>query len=209
MNNSALPLIIISSLVLNIVLSGIVAYAASQKGRSGVGFFFLSFLFSFLVGILVVLALPRRDRQVGPHAAQATNATCPYCKEEVKPDALVCKHCGRDIQAIVEARVDPPIAHEMGLSAREVYLNSLSDEQKAGLLAKETRRARRFRFVSLVVAAALTLVIAILWTLSIALSRDPSVNSGVFLLYAILLCPVAMVGWIISSFAWRARKRVE
>lgn len=23
--------------------------------------------------------------------------TCPYCKETIKPDATVCKHCGRDI----------------------------------------------------------------------------------------------------------------
>lgn len=31
---------------------------------------------------------------------------CPYCAEWVKPEAVVCKHCGKDIspRAVVEAR---------------------------------------------------------------------------------------------------------
>ena len=40
------------------------AYAAASKGRSPVGFFFLSFFFSFLVGILVVLAVPRVESRM-------------------------------------------------------------------------------------------------------------------------------------------------
>ena len=27
----------------------------------------------------------------------ATFKVCPYCREQVKPDATVCKHCGRDL----------------------------------------------------------------------------------------------------------------
>ncbi|WP_100811710.1 hypothetical protein [Microbacterium sp. BR1] len=44
--------------VTNVALAAVVGYAATQKGRSGFGFFMLAFLFSFLVGILVLLAMP-------------------------------------------------------------------------------------------------------------------------------------------------------
>ena len=47
--------------ITNSFLSIAVSYVAASKGRSAGGFFFLSFFFSFLVGILVVLALPKLE----------------------------------------------------------------------------------------------------------------------------------------------------
>lgn len=96
---------LISGLLINFLLSFLVAYVASEKGRSGPGFFFLSFFFSFLVGILVALAVP----SVGNASAQGGNPSsakfiqdeprlCPYCAEEIKWEASVCKHCSRDIE---------------------------------------------------------------------------------------------------------------
>jgi predicted amidophosphoribosyltransferase len=26
-----------------------------------------------------------------------TSTKCPYCAERIKPEALVCKHCGREV----------------------------------------------------------------------------------------------------------------
>ena len=49
----------IAYIITNAIFAIPVAYVASSKGRSASGFFFLSFFFSFIVGILVVLAIPK------------------------------------------------------------------------------------------------------------------------------------------------------
>lgn len=99
-------------LIVNAGLSLLVGYVASQKGRSGISFFLLSFFLSFLVGILVVLALPAvsdvQPDETSPDGKLArfagdTKVKCPYCAEWVKAEAKVCKHCGQDIASDVSA----------------------------------------------------------------------------------------------------------
>lgn len=88
-----------------ISLCFIAGYIASQKGRSGVGFFFLSVFLSPLVGILAAFGAAKgtdHDTQVridesGAAERVASERTCPHCAETIKLAALVCKHCGRDV----------------------------------------------------------------------------------------------------------------
>ena len=92
-------------LAVNAGFSLIVGYIASQKGRSFGGFFVLSFFLSFLVGILAVIAIPRREiitptsNSYFASTQEGEVAKCPFCSEWVKSEAKVCKHCGRDIDS--------------------------------------------------------------------------------------------------------------
>jgi large-conductance mechanosensitive channel len=81
--------------LLNLALSFVAGSIASSKGRSAFGYFVLSFFFSFLLAILVLIALP-------PISTLKENETreCPFCKERILRRAVVCKHCGRDVEAI-------------------------------------------------------------------------------------------------------------
>lgn len=73
---------------INAVLGGVVAYAAKSKGRSAAGFFLLSIFFSFLVAVLVLIAIPPlNDSLKHGHVA------CPFCDETISPRATICPHC--------------------------------------------------------------------------------------------------------------------
>lgn len=94
----------------------VVAYVASQKGRSGVGFFVLSFFLTPLVGFLAVIALPRIERKpfltkdyLEPRPpAPPEEKKCPRCAEMIKADAQVCRFCGTE-QAARPAHSDPAV----------------------------------------------------------------------------------------------------
>lgn len=171
----------------NALLSLTVAYAAKQKGRSAVGFFWLSFLTTFVIGILVVIAVPRRDplNDLGSPSRTGkviTNASgmevkCPYCAEWVKAEARVCKHCGRDIEEQVQAAIqaeevaraeeaDRRVEQELAQRAEGARI---AEEKKARW--KSFRKSARFKvLVGVIVAlvgAGLTLgVVRIVWWFS-------------------------------------------
>ena len=54
--------ILISYLVVNVVLSVVVGYISSQKGRDGVGYFFISVLLSPLIGLIILFVMGDSDK---------------------------------------------------------------------------------------------------------------------------------------------------
>ena len=108
--------VIAIALVINVIFSAVVAYVASEKGRSAGAFFALSFFLSFIVGMLVVIALPPLDQpRIGPNRVSfvSKQRLCEHCAEEIKWEALVCKHCGRDVQPMASPDSEEALAdHE-------------------------------------------------------------------------------------------------
>ena len=97
--------IFVGYLLVNIALSILVAYVAGQKGRSKGGFFLISFLFSFIVGILVVIAVPKIEQSGistsrGTKLGATNKQLCPHCNGEIMPGSLICKHCGKKTNSV-------------------------------------------------------------------------------------------------------------
>jgi hypothetical protein len=65
------------------------AVLAKNKGRNAIGWFVLCAL--FWIPIVIVILLPPIKQVPGKYLE------CPACKEFVKWNALICKHCKTDL----------------------------------------------------------------------------------------------------------------
>ena len=76
-------------LLLWVIVGGLVgAFIGERKGRAGQGA-----ILGIILGPIGWLVVG-----LGPDYNQAKDTKkCPFCAELVKPEAKVCKHCGRDL----------------------------------------------------------------------------------------------------------------
>jgi hypothetical protein len=90
----------------NALLSGLVAWVADQRGRSAGGFFALSFFLSFIIAMIVLIALPNQSENPSSrsHSIGSTDESrdCPYCAERIKPQAVKCRFCGSSVEPLIE-----------------------------------------------------------------------------------------------------------
>jgi hypothetical protein len=92
-----------------LVFAVIVAVAANSRGRNPLGWLVLACIISPLLAAIVLVVLPSRGEAhswMDKHEGRVRS--CPHCAEFIKPQAVVCKHCGRDVPSNPSARTRAP-----------------------------------------------------------------------------------------------------
>ncbi len=74
----------------------IAALIAIYKHRSGLGFVLLSLILSPIVGIVAaLLVMPNELSIERSRLAKSARKECTFCAEFIKPQANVCRYCGK------------------------------------------------------------------------------------------------------------------
>lgn len=139
-----------SYLIIALIVSagfGLLAgWLAGQRGRSAGKFFALSFFCSFVIAIIVLLALP--NLKTSPASASTSTEgleKCPFCAELIKREAQVCKFCQRDVSEEFTLRREERMKEDRLASQRSIRLaqeEEASIAQSAELAARAKAESR-------------------------------------------------------------------
>jgi hypothetical protein len=135
--------------VILLFISIAIANAARNKGQSWALFFWLSFLVNWFIMLIVMLFIKKDPSQSNYVSGDlgSTPVTCQFCKEQIRADAIVCKHCGRDVTPQLP-RLEKEESERVraGVEAERESRLQIAHEETEKLqkrqLAEEQRKAR-------------------------------------------------------------------
>ena len=106
--------------ILWLILVFVVASAAKKRGRSYGGFWVLSFFFSPLIGLIILLALgDNKDALDKQKVSSGIFKKCPYCANEIKREALICQFCNKEVPNFIPTHKVKLLTQSDGLSLRK------------------------------------------------------------------------------------------
>jgi hypothetical protein len=82
----------------------VAALIGRSKGGSGIGWFLLGVLFGPIAWLFA--ALKSTDKKQESSVSNELRK-CPYCAELIKSEAILCKHCGKDLPAVTAQKFSP------------------------------------------------------------------------------------------------------
>jgi ribosomal protein L37AE/L43A len=100
------------------------AIVGTNKGRSGCGWFAIGVILGPF-GLILSLVVPKEEQALEQKSLQSgEHRKCPFCAEVIKREAIVCKHCGRDVPI---APVSTPLVPVEGERLEEMDRDSLAN----------------------------------------------------------------------------------
>jgi hypothetical protein len=151
---------------------------ARRKGRSFLAIFALSIFVTPIIGMIVALLLQPTDAvkmsvTTGGINGPVGPVPCPFCKEQIRPDAVVCKHCGKDVEPGIERLLEEQ--KQSRAATREAESVAFLEQERQ----RQLRQKRRKQFWTTgrkigVIAGSVIAVAGLITLLTVLNSTAPS-----------------------------------